>query len=94
MSELTPLQKLEEAIEEFLTEVAEEDGDESNAVLSAWTLSWQLSRVVSDDHLVPLQFTSDYTFGVGTSPEAALGLASLTASRITRDVVEGGDDDE
>lgn len=88
MSELTPLEKLDDAIHTYFQE-CEHSGD-----LTSWTLAWQSSRLSSNPDVLPLSFTSSFTMSASTSPETAMGLAHLTAARLERFLVFSEEDDE
>ena len=76
MTERTPLQKLDDAVHEFIEEV----GDEG--VPSGWVLTWQASKLTNIPDLIPLAFSSDFTMSAGTSPELAVGLSRITQRRL------------
>lgn len=88
MSELTPIQKLEDAIHTYLDE-CEDDG-----ALTAWVLAWQTSRINADPDLIPLSFASNFTMGIATSPETAIGLARITNMRLESRLTTWADDED
>lgn len=81
ITEPTPLQRLDEAVREYV-EAAGPEGD-----LAGWALAFQTQRIVPDENLIPLAFASDFTFGAGTSPEAALGMLEVTRARLIEQLV-------
>ena len=87
MSELTPLQKLDDAIHEYFAALEQE------GTISGWTLAFQSQTLNSNSDLLPLSFASDFTMGPSTSPETAMGLAHLTRARLEQALVFGGDDE-
>jgi hypothetical protein len=88
MSEgLTPLERLDDAIREFVA--AADEGQ-----LQGWTLAWQSVRLANEEGVLPLVFGSDFTMGPSTSPEMAMGLAQLTRARLERQMVYGEPDDD
>ena len=94
MTDLTPLEKLDDAVHEFYAYLIEEEGAQGN--ISGWVLAYQSSKINPDSTLLPLSFGSEYTMGASTSPETAMGLAHLTAARLERALVfsDNGDDDD
>ncbi len=88
MSDLTPLEKLDDAVHEFFEAL----GDEGN--ISGWVLAYQSSKLNTDSTFLPLSFASNFTSGASTSPETAMGLAHLTAAKLERALVFTDYDDE
>lgn len=86
MTEPTPIQKLEDAVTEYVAAL----GDEG--YLSSWFLAFQTSTITSNPDLIPLAFSSDFTMGMSTSGETAIGLARVTCARIEQELIEGNDD--
>lgn len=86
--EITPLEKLDDAVREYLDAI----GDEGQ--LSGWVLATSTTIITAEEGVLPLAFASDFTMGPSTSPEAAVGLARFTAARITDQVLYGADEED
>lgn len=67
-AELTPIEKLDEAIRAYIVE-CDESGE-----LGGWALSYQTVQIVSDPALLPLAFGWQWTLGPSTSAALAIGL--------------------
>lgn len=85
MSTITPLEKLDDAIREYVEDV--EGGN-----MSGWVLGYQTRRIQDDPGFLAVQFSSDMTFAPATSPETALGLARMTSARIENELLHGEDE--
>jgi hypothetical protein len=70
---LTPLEKLDDAIHEFLRET---NHSEDDRMITGWALAASTSRIqVEDDTALPLVTGSTYTIGPQTSIIQFAGLA-------------------
>jgi len=88
-AELTPLEKLTDAVREYVESL---DDHEDGAVLSGFVLGWQETMIVLDDRYLPLQSSSDFVIGAGTTLELALGLSRATLIKLENELFEGDDD--
>lgn len=88
MSDQTPLQKLDDAVYEFIADLEDE------GTPSGWVLIWQTSTLTNSPDLIPLVFSSDFTMSAGTSPELAIGLSRITQRRLEVTLSQAGDDDQ
>lgn len=80
MSEQTALQKLDDAIAEYVREVNEQ-------TLSGWVLAYQVSAFNADTSVFAVSTATDYSMAPSTHGETALGLLQLTSKRIERAVL-------
>jgi len=64
----TPLQKLDEAISDFVSATG---GD----TVSGWIIGWQEMAFTDEVGVLPILTRPNYTFGSGTTLETASGLS-------------------
>lgn len=88
-NDLTPLEKLDDAIRSYVEETVEDPG-----MLAGWVLVWQEQSIGDEPGMLPLQWRRDITMGASTSPEAALGLLDLGSLAIHEAVLGGDDEDD
>jgi hypothetical protein len=93
MSDLTPLQRLDDAIHEFAAALGNE------GAVSGWIVAYETTRITNEEGLVPLVHNTGYSVGPATSPAAATGLASALAELCRDEIVyslraEPDDNDE
>lgn len=70
---LTPLQKLDDAVQEFLRETEQLEG---GAFVTGWGFGVSMARIQADDSTsLPLVGKMTYAFGPQTSLEQLAGLA-------------------
>lgn len=86
--EVTPLEKLDEAIREFAREV-EDDG-----LVSGWVLGYQLSTIVDEPGVLPLRTRTTYSLSPSTTTETALGIHSILGIHLDRAVHDDLDEED
>lgn len=89
MSDLTPLEALDDAIRTFVDTL---DDTQAGEFMSGWVLSWQQTKVTSDPGLLPLASANDYTLSPSTTLELAIGLTRAMGMKLDSELF--GDDDE
>lgn len=93
MPELTPLQKLDDAVQTYLTEVYD-DG----RFLTGWAVGISTARIQSDDdQALPMVSGMHYSFGPQTSVVQLAGLAKfldVVAERAMYGALNSDDDEE
>lgn len=77
MSDLTPLERLDDAIREYSKSLGLE-GD-----LSAWVLGFQMTKITDDARFLPLTHAEGTALGASTSRATALGLLHLSKLELT-----------
>lgn len=84
MNDRTPVERLEDAIAAFVTEV-----DDDGGTLAGWVLTFQKTRIqIPESGTGPLSWDANYAVGSGISPFAALGLLAYAEHTIRRHTFE------
>lgn len=89
-AELTPLEKLGVAVEEYVREIAEDTVDDGS-IVSGFILSFQMQRYQADPELAPVQTSSSYAASLGTTGETMLGLLRMTQLRVESGMLAADD---
>lgn len=76
MSELTPLQKLDDAVHEYIRATTEAD---ENRAVAGWALGIETTAIVFEDGAIPLADAQHYVVGPQTTTAQAIGLARYVA---------------
>lgn len=82
------IDRLDDAVRAFLLECGDED------TVSGWVIGYQTSRITADPRFLPLTTATDYTLSPSTTGETALGLLTLTKSRLERAMLSYDDVDD
>lgn len=93
MADLTPLQKLDDAIHDFLKETGSLD---NGKWVTGWTLGISTARVDPDGENVPLVTGAQYALGPQTSTTDAAGIVrflDVVLERATWAMLNDGDGD-
>ena len=92
---VTPLQKLDNAIEEFFRETEQLDG---GGFITGWALGVSKARIQAEDETaLPLVSGLTYAFGPQTNVDQLAGLAKyldIVAERAMYQSLGEGDDDD
>lgn len=85
--EKTPLEQLDEAVQEFVRAQQEFAG----TVVTGWMLGFEVTSADADG----MWWDTQYATGPSTSPAAGLGVAHLAEAKMLNDLVDddGHDDD-
>lgn len=91
VEEPTKLERLTDAIREYVESL---DDHEQGAVLSGFVLAWQETMIVLDDRYLPLQSSSDFVLGAGTTLELGIGLAQATRVKLENELFTDDEDED
>lgn len=81
MSDRTPLEKLDDAIHEFLAET-----DDGGKAITGWVVGMSTSRIqVEDDEYLPRVTGQSYALGPQTSMTDAAGIVQFTGVVLERE---------
>jgi hypothetical protein len=83
---VTPIEKLQEAVQQFVAEV---DGDEAGMV-TAFILGYECTRFTDEPGMDARVAATDYTTGPGTTLTTAVGL-NIILGRYLDDALDGAE---
>jgi hypothetical protein len=88
MSDLTPIEILDDAVRAYVAAL-----DDHNGELSSWALCSQTTKIEYSEDRMPLMHQPDLTSGPSTSPATALGLLGMGKAIITNALFAADDED-
>lgn len=81
MSDKTPLEKLDDAIHEYIEATAQQRDNDINSTraVAGWVLGVETTALVQEDNALPLADAQWYASGPQTTSSQAIGLARYVA---------------
>lgn len=87
MSDLTPLEHLDEAVRAYV------DATEGVGFVSGWVVAYETQTMTTEEGVLPIMTSFDYTMGAATSPTTAVGLLQVTLRVLQTELVSAYFDD-
>jgi hypothetical protein len=84
MTDRTPLEKLDDAVHEYIKETTGEDPSRS---VAGWALGIETTALVFEENALPLADAQHYVFGPQTTISQAVGLGRFVANVLEQHIV-------
>lgn len=84
MNDKTPLEKLDDAVHEYIKATTDEDPSRS---VAGWALGIETTALVVSDGALPLADAQHYVFGPQTTVGQAIGLGRFVANVLEQYIV-------